>query len=1533
MRIIITLFIIVFSQFVMAQEGRNGIQVVKGDLLRITPKLTDLRPDPNAPNQRDLVRDRYGLISMRGVVRNDPPVINDPTAEPKGEDPALQKNAVTVNRTENSSGTQRTEAIDVMQQFDGIGYTNVAPADPTMAIGPNHIIQMINGSSGSYFKIFNKSGTALNTQTYLDLLPGSGFFGQGDPIALYDQLANRFVLCEFGNITGTGNPTHLIMCVSQTPDPMGAWYVYRFATPGIFPDYPHWAVWNNAYYATTNDFNTAGTAFLGCSMWAFDRSKMLVGDASATALSNTVYTAPVNIGSNRSLAPVSVLGSTAPAANAPGMFTYYNEDALTAAADVDSIGFYTFQPDFTTPANTVIGRLPSLVVAPFKGNVCASRNCAPGCAGSSGYDVLSDRIMHHAYYRRFAGYDALTIQHTVDAGAVKAAARWYEFRNTGSGWSVNQQSTFSPDASFRFMPSMAINAAGQFCMGYNLSGGNACGSIAFTGRNSADPLNTMTYEETGATCGTGYGTFANRWGDYNDMNTDPAIGQDSIFWFTSMYGQANWNTRILKLKLTPSAQFDAKTEWVNFNGPGTITNLTCAAAGASIPGSFCNNSVIPYVLIRNKGLVPMTSVTIKYNDNGAVSSYPQTGLNIPVNGTQQFILPAYPAALGNHTVKAWSELPNGQPDPVSTNDTAYNSFIIITPSPAPVSYNFVPTTPFLPTGWAVVDPNNNNTWVRNANGNVNAGSAFIDNYNFNLTGQIDDIRTPPLSFGLTDSVVIEFDLAHKNFPGFNDRLQVLFSKDCGQTFIASSFDKSGAVLATAGASTANYTTPAATDWVKQRIALGGTDLSSGLLQIAFRVTNGFGNNIFIDNINITIKVDRDMMVSQINRPNTDECNPVFAPQVVVKNNGAQTVTSYNVNYRVGTGPITTIAINTPILPNATATHTFAGNTFAVGANQPFNAFTSNPVTAGGTGDQIPSNDLLAKNFTVRSLFTAPISEGFEGAAFAPAQWAIFNPDANNTWVRTAQGFNSGNSAFIDNYNFNLVGQIDDIRTPPVNVAGADSVIFSFDLAHKNFPGFDDQLSVGISNNCGASFLATPYSKAGAVLATAGASTANYTNPIQSDWRRERVAIGGAGLSTGNAIIALRCTNGYGNNIFIDNINIALRYKRDLQAVAVARPNGVECTGSFTPSFTVTNAGIETITGFTANYSINNGAPVTTNITGISLAANATATYTLTPVTGLPIGVHTIKMYSTNLITTGGTGDQFILNDTTSKGFNILGTQAAPLTQNFESLTSLPPANWGINNTDNNLTWSLANTGFISTRSASVQNYNYTSAAGGVRVDDLVTPNLTFSNTDSVFLSFDVAAITKNYPGSTAIPLDSLEVLVSKDCGNTFTTVFNKWGEDLQTVHDPNYPNTTGFTPLINSNWKNVKLNITAATGTSTTGLIVLFRNKSNNDNNIYIDNINLATLTFPARLKQQGYLLYPNPFSGSFTVQHYLPPTDLRYIEVIDAIGRLVYRKQYGNNGANSSEKIDLGNIAAGVYQVKLGYTNKQIVESIIKGK
>ncbi|MEI7963798.1 MAG: hypothetical protein WCH29_01440, partial [Chitinophagaceae bacterium] len=637
-----------------AQRELRNPQVTMGELIKVIPSLKDYQTPAgfHAPITR--IGDRVVGINEDNESR---PAKQYSKVETP--DPVVQK--ILGVGGNSSSGLQSPNPLPgnfaggaVTQNFAGLGYTNVSPADPNMCAGPTAVIQTINNSSSSYFKIWDRNGNVLLNQTLIvNLVASPGYTGSGDPVAMYDQMADRYLLTEFGHAGAGSGINTLIACISQTNDPLGAWNVYKFTDASFFPDYPKWSAMPNAYYASTNDFNTAGTAYLGSSVYAFDKAAMIAGSATAASqrFRLTFNSFPVNVS-----------GATPPPANTPGMFMYYSDDDFTADPnDKDSIGILNFQPNFAVPANTTLTLAQNLMTAPFKSSFCGGRNCVPSASGN-GYDALADRIMNRVVYRNFGSYEAIVLNYTVDAnvglGSSRAGLRWYELRKTGGPWSIYQQSTFAPcGTDWRWMGSININSKGQIALGYDLSSTSKYASMYFTGRNATDPLNTMTAQETLIQAGTAYGTFGNRWGDYNEVTPD--VVNDSLFWMTSMWGSAasSWATRVAQFKLgdcnvesssfgltqalpsVPEGQNIVYTNTVNNTGcvaltnylltdtlPSNVTFVSATNGGAYNAG----NRVVSWTVNLASGTSQNYQFTVVINAGAYFA--PVTLLNEPVAG-------------------------------------------------------------------------------------------------------------------------------------------------------------------------------------------------------------------------------------------------------------------------------------------------------------------------------------------------------------------------------------------------------------------------------------------------------------------------------------------------------------------------------------------------------------------------------------------------------------------------------------------------------------------------------------------------------------------------------------------------------------------------------------------------------------------------------------------------------------------------------------------------------------------------------------
>jgi hypothetical protein len=379
--------------------------------------------------------------------------------------------------------------------------------------------------------------------------------------------------------------------------------------------------------------------------------------------------------------------------------------------------------------------------------------------------------------------------------------------------------------------------------------------------------------------------------------------------------------------------------------------------------------------------------------------------------------------------------------------------------------------------------------------------------------------------------------------------------------------------------------------------------------------------------------------------------------------------------------------------------------------------------------------------------------------------------------------------------------------------------------------------------------------------------------------------------------------------------------RDLRPVAFVEPFPFICEpASARPIVQITTLGGDTVKSLTINYTVNSGA-LTTLTFPANLVYGQSANFTLNTV-NFTTGNNIIKLYTSQ---PNGLADGVPANDTLTFNVRILTPQIAPLVEGFESVL-FPPVEWDIlQQPVDAITWQrTTRAGKNSSASAYMDNFKY---AANNRVDNLITPLITYSGADSVFLKFDLAAATYSFPGSTAVPLDTLEVLATLDCGKTFTSIYKKWGFELQTIGNPNSQNLTEFYPN-NSQWRTDSINVTGLLGSSNK-VRFAFRNTTNFENNIFIDNVNFRTKVLPARLKQDGFLINPSPFTNSFAIQSF-NVTDLKAYAVYNGVGQLVKTKSYTGRAENFIE-INMQNQPAGVYTVKVFYSNRTISRKVIK--
>jgi hypothetical protein len=414
---------------------------------------------------------------------------------------------------------------------------NCAPPDTDGEVGKTQYVELVNIG----LQVFDKlTGTSLLGPIDIASV-WSGFGGvceladSGDPVVIYDQLADRWVISQFA---GIAVPNTECIAVSQTGDATGAWYRYAFGPLTTnFLDYPKLGVWPDGYYMAANMFNTAGTAYVGPQPFVFDRVKMLVGAPSATSQTPGI----IGGSSEETFLPSDLDGIIPPPVGDPNHFVAWPR------GNPLSYKVWAYHADFTTPANSTFALEASIPAAAFTALCPTTRNCVPQAGTTARLDAIADRLMFRNPYRRFSdGHESMLDNYTVSANSV-AGIRWIELRRTQPGnWTIFQQSTYQPDTTWRWMGSIASDNQGNIALGFSASSSSINPQIRYAGRLTTDPLNTLSGEQhlfdgTGSQIGT-----SNRWGDYSDMTVDPM--DDCTFYYTNQYYQTtssfNWRTRI-----------------------------------------------------------------------------------------------------------------------------------------------------------------------------------------------------------------------------------------------------------------------------------------------------------------------------------------------------------------------------------------------------------------------------------------------------------------------------------------------------------------------------------------------------------------------------------------------------------------------------------------------------------------------------------------------------------------------------------------------------------------------------------------------------------------------------------------------------------------------------------------------------------------------------------------------------------------------------------------------------------------------------
>lgn len=448
----------------------------------------------------------------------------------------------------------------------------VAPPDTDGDVGPDHFVQMINLLT----TIYDKSGNVVQPS-----FPSNAFWSgiggncepnnQGDPIVVYDEQADRWMVSQFA-FPDSFDTFSQCVAVSQTGDPTGAYNRYEFSFDNFgFNDFPKHGIATDSITMMANLFQRRGPnfRFAGSFLGVMDKNAMYAGNPASL------------IGFNLGTAEFGFVAADLDGpGTAPALFA-------TAMSQLDLFDIWQIDVDWNTE-DASASRIASIPITPFDADLCgASREaCIPQPENGPALEAISDRLSQRLQVRDFGSFRTMVTGHTVDVGSGRAGFRWYEFRETNGNWTLYQEGTYGPnDGENRWMPSVAMNSAGDIGVGYLLSSENTFMSIGLAGQSAANSgTGVLDSEEMICAAGTGVQTDTGRSGDYSATVVDPVT--DS-FWHTNEYvvttGQFNWATFVCGFQVgdgggtsnnPPTAAFDAVCNDLNCAFDGSASSDT-----------------------------------------------------------------------------------------------------------------------------------------------------------------------------------------------------------------------------------------------------------------------------------------------------------------------------------------------------------------------------------------------------------------------------------------------------------------------------------------------------------------------------------------------------------------------------------------------------------------------------------------------------------------------------------------------------------------------------------------------------------------------------------------------------------------------------------------------------------------------------------------------------------------------------------------------------------------------------------------------
>lgn len=447
-----------------------------------------------------------------------------------------------------------------------------------------------------------------------------------------------------------------------------------------------------------------------------------------------------------------------------------------------------------------------------------------------------------------------------------------------------------------------------------------------------------------------------------------------------------------------------------------------------------------------------------------------------------------------------------------------------------------------------------------------------------------------------------------------------------------------------------------------------------------------------------------------------------------------------------------------------------------------------------------------------------------------------------------------------------------------------------------------------------------------IYTTVGSTDVLYTGAIdalnnvlkKNDAKLEFVSVNGLGHSMPNSSVISPCIPFFENPAKAD-------FDMDIFEIDMDERS---CDPNVSADVYVRNLSNQTVTNLDIDYTVG-GSTSTLNWTGnIGLYEHAVINVPFQS----PAGQQSLNISVGNV--NGSQVDPDQSNNQLVDDFEIVSSgKNLPINEGFEANED----GWLFEETGSLFAWDKDNT-VSRDGQASLYAFNTILVFNTLNaVESFSSPVSDLSSVSKPTLAFDLAfnyhQYTPPYFTDTVNFSDTLEVLISTDCGQSFQSIYKKAGADLATVDAPilnplNIPDCF-LIPVDSNDWRRERIDLSAYA--SSTEAVIKFNYISGLGGSIYIDNIDMddaSVISVSEFDKSVDFKLYPNPATD--IVRFDFPDAQDDYLEVYDLSGVMVHSQSLVERG---QQEIDLSSLSRGYYLVKLFTSEGEGVQKLLIDK